>query len=247
MDNAPTPSHASSRARPPARWFPVVLIAMAGVLLAAVTLQIVAGARTPNETAPAAPLRTLLPGALAGWTAEDRQIAATEEMKKAVGELLNFDDGAVRVYRQGRTEVEVYVAYWRPGKMSHRLVAGHTPDVCWVQAGWKREEAHPYVCVLDGGQLKPAQFRVFLEPRGVRREVLFWHLAGDELVDYSSAGSPPWWAALSDLKRYGLEQRRSQYFVRLATNGRWQDLEKDPGYRELLRGLANVGLLEPKR
>src|SRR5690606_27133761 len=39
-------------------------------------------------------------------------------------------------YISGPLRLSVYVAYWEPAKMSSRLVAGQTPDVCWVGAGW---------------------------------------------------------------------------------------------------------------
>ncbi len=82
-------------------------------------------------------LASLVPEKIPGWTVKDQPIAETEEMKKAVDEMLNYDDAVYRIYTQGKTTISVYVAYWKPGKMSPRLIAGHTPDVCWVNNGWK--------------------------------------------------------------------------------------------------------------
>lgn len=90
----------------------------------------------------------LLPPAPLGWSRTEQPIADTPEMRQKVDELLSFDDGVFYIYTSGSLRLSVYVAYWQPGKMSSRLVAGHTPDVCWVGAGWKctkRGEAIPVV------------------------------------------------------------------------------------------------------
>lgn len=87
-----------------------------------------------------------------GWTVEYKPIADTPEMKKAVAELLNYDDAVYAVYSNGTRHLAVYIAYWTPGKMSHRLVAGHTPDVCWVNAGWKVLEAESGVSLATSDE-----------------------------------------------------------------------------------------------
>lgn len=224
--------------------------AMAAVLLAAVGLQIYAARRSAGEAAPARLLKEQFARELAGWTVEEQPIAETAEMKRAVGELLNFDDAIFLSYRRGGRQFDVYAAYWKPGKMSQRLVAGHTPDVCWVGAGWRKVSAGN-AAVAGGapgggaGVEKFAwapvggEFRVFDDPGGARRWVAFWHRAGGRAVSYGDRGGPPpWWAVFSDLAEHGLDQKKSQYFVRVSANVPWEELAAEPGFNAVM---AEVG------
>ncbi|MGC4073463.1 MAG: exosortase-associated EpsI family protein [Nibricoccus sp.] len=218
-----------------------VLILLGLVLGAAIALQVYSSLRLEREPV-RAPLNQLVPRELAGWSVREGQVAETQEMKRAVGELLNFDDVVLRTYRRGGIEFEIYAAYWRPGKMSQRLIAGHTPDVCWVAAGWTMLEHGPGkgLGAFDAGMMEHAQQRVFKEPQGMQRYVLFWHLSGGVPVNYDVAGTPPWWAVFSDFKRFGLNQRRSQYFVRISSNVPFVELKDDAGFRTALAALKPV-------
>ncbi len=221
-----------------------VLIFTGVVLLTAVALQVYSATRMEAEPA-RVPLADLVPKELAGWTAREGQVAETQEMKRAVGELLNFDDVVLRTYRRGGVEFEIYAAYWRPGKMSHRLIAGHTPDVCWVAAGWTMvERGTADGPVATGARevdlVQRGEYRVFKDPRGMQRYVRFWHLSGGEPVSYDVAGTPPWWAVFSDFKRFGLNQRRSQYFVRVSANVPFAELTGDAGFRAAMATLKPV-------
>ena len=71
-----------------------------------------------------------------GWNTQVLPIANTIEERRAVKELLNYDDAVYVVYSKGGETVSVYIAYWQPGKMSYRLIAGHAPDICWINSGW---------------------------------------------------------------------------------------------------------------
>jgi len=111
-------------------WVRVGLIFTAGVLLAGVAAVI--GQRETPAGVSIEAFNELLPRAnkLPGWSAAQRPVADTEEMKRAVAELLNHDAGGFVTYTNGDLQISIYAAYWKPGKMSPRLVAGHTPDVC---------------------------------------------------------------------------------------------------------------------
>jgi hypothetical protein len=208
-----------------------------GVLVAAVIFQIVGASRVEQEK-PRPPLKTVLPAELAGWTAVDQPIAETAEMQRAVGELLNYDDAILRSYRRGGQQFDVYAAYWKPGKMSERLVAGHSPDVCWVAAGWSMvtKDAPAEPLALGSWAPSAGQYRVFRDGRGAMRWVVFWHVAGDRRIDYGQ-GVPPWWSVFSDLGKRGFGQRSSQYFVRVSANVPWEELNGDEGFRAVLRDL----------
>ncbi|AOS45900.1 hypothetical protein Verru16b_02991 [Lacunisphaera limnophila] len=120
-----------------------VSLGLAGLVLLAGLALVVVGSRPPPERTFKGNVKDLLPKPeeIPGWTVEYLPIADTPEMKAKVSELLNYDDALFAVYTKGPERLSVYIAYWAPGKMSHRLVAGHTPDVCWVRAGWDIVEA----------------------------------------------------------------------------------------------------------
>ena len=162
-------------------------------------------------------LAEILPPAPAGWTMIKREIADTPEMKEAVGELLNYDDGVFVDYTNGADRLSVYIAYWTPGKMSQRLVAGHTPDVCWVGNGWVKESSETVRGLKgDGKPLPPAEGRLF-KIQGTAEHVWFWHIVGSEAKSYATGFAPPWYAPITDLLTKGLNQREEQFFIRLSS------------------------------
>lgn len=164
-------------------------------------------------------LRDLLPKATSDWTIKEKPIADSEELKQAVGELLNFDDGVFVDYLSNSGErVSVYIAYWTPGKMSHRLVATHTPDVCWVGAGWQKLNSArlPEQTTADGTKIPAGESRIFIA-NGSYEHVWFWHIVGSESKSYGTGSAPPWHAALTDLFRKGLNQREEQFFIRISS------------------------------
>lgn len=207
------------------------------LLLSAVGL-VTYGALQPLENHFEGSVRDLLPQPPPGWTVTERPIADSPEMRQAVGELLNFDDAVFVDYTSTLGDrLSVYVAYWKAGKMSSRLVAGHTPDVCWVNSGWKR---------LAGSQVSQWGVQTYLIPQaevrvyaaeGEVEHVMFWHLFGGEPLSYDTTGSPPWFAPVSDMLSKGLRQRQEQFFIRLSA----EDSLHDPGLAPILEPiLAHV-------
>lgn len=116
--------------------------ALGAVLLGAIGL-VIYGETRPLERTFYGSVKDLLPKPedVPGWAVQYLPIADTPEMQAKVNELLNYDDAVYAVYTKGAERVSIYIAYWTPGKMSERLIAGHTPDVCWVGAGWRIVEA----------------------------------------------------------------------------------------------------------
>ena len=151
-----------------------------------------------------------LPAILPGGNVRDEPIAATEEMKKAVGEMLNFNDGLYRIYQFSNYRVSVYAAWWEAGRMAPRLVAAHTPDVCWPGNGWIRDRAAEggHLALLEelkGTGLVEGECRVF-QMQGKPEYVVFWHKVGDEMLSYRTGWAPPWWAWLDEIWRGGLRR-----------------------------------------
>lgn len=192
------------------------LIFAAFLLAAAAGVIIYGGTRIMDPTFHGK-LTDVLPEPPPGWEIVKREIADTPEMKEAVDELLNYDDGIFVDYINGPIRLSVYIAYWTPGKMSHRLVAAHTPDICWVANGWKKESSEVVTGLSIGEtRLPPAEGRLFTI-QGKGEYVWFWHLVGGEAKSYGTGYTPPWYAPLTDLATRGLNQREEQFFIRLSS------------------------------
>jgi hypothetical protein len=164
-----------------------------------------------------------------GWIREERPIAETEEMRKAVGSILNYDQGVLMHYTRGGTRLMAYVAYWSPGKMNYREVASHTPDVCWIEAGWQRKAMGltPSLAAIDGRRLPSGEARTF-EINGRPEYVWFWHVIGDRTHFYRTGSKPAWHATLFDSFRWGLRQQEEQFFIRISANEPLENLLRDP-------------------
>lgn len=204
-----------------------VLLLVAGLAL------VVVGSRPPPPRTFHGSVKDLLPDPefikQAGWTVEYLPIANTPEVKAKVDEVLNYDDAVFATYTRGTARLSVYVAYWRPGKMRYRDVAGHTPDRCWVGAGWKTVAARSGVCLPDGngGQLQPAEERTMIL-NGNTEHVAFWHMLDGRPMSYGITARPPPTALFTDLFKYKLNLRPEQFFVRISSNEpgeKWKSAE----------------------
>ena len=201
------------------------------LILCAIGL-IVVGARQTPERRFLGELKDLLPPPPSGWTMKEKAIAETPEMQKAVGEILNFDDGIFVDYLgPGGERLSVYLAYWAPGRMSHRLVATHTPDVCWVAGGWYKQQAGDTSAELP--DIPVGEARIFTA-QGSPEHVWFWHLVGRESKRYGTGKSPPWHAAITDILRKGLNQREEQLFIRLSSDRPLQPFIGQAPLRDIL-------------
>jgi hypothetical protein len=114
--------------------------------------------------------------------------------------------------------------------MSHRLVAAHTPDVCWVGSGWEKRVAQRLELFpmpapaqstnpssnADILMIPPGEARAFTL-NGTTEHVWFWHLVGQESKSYGTGAQPPWHAAITDLFRKGFNQREEQFFIRISS------------------------------
>lgn len=196
-----------------------LLFALGSALVFAVAL-VIYGENRPLERTFHGSVKDLLPteAGMPGWKVEYLPIADTPEMQAKVSEILNYDDAVYAVYTKGSERISIYIAYWTPGKMSHRLVAGHTPDVCWVKAGWSVLDRgdSPTVRSAKASQILPGEWRV-MALRGSKEEVLFWHIVGGKPKSYSTNWRPAWHAALRDVVFSGFQQREEQFFVRLSS------------------------------
>jgi len=231
--------------RPRTFWFAALVLASA---LALQWLD-VRNAQEGDLRTPAQPARLAVrvPEALPGWLGRDEPLGPNERARSVVERTLNFDDYAYRVFTKAGAQIGVYVAYWAPGRMPLQKVASHTPDRCWTENGWACVELRFAETIeLPGVKLRPAQWRVFTPPGApaAREYVLFWHLVGDRLYDYGERfhRRPEivrWWR---DTVAYAFSGSDAQYFIRLTSDRPFAALAGDPGWEELLRALAQLGL-----
>jgi hypothetical protein len=219
----------------------LLLLVVGGVLAVGVSLALMP-VRKAFYFEPIRPLVDWLPKSVDGWSFEDMPVAATQEVAKAVGELLNFSDGIYRVYRSGNKEIKVYVAYWEPGKMDPRLVGVHSPDVCWVGAGWKLvgEKRRRSLLGTERHALNNGHDRVF-ENNGHTEAVVFWHLFGGVGSRYLEVGGPGagWWTA-EEVFRNPLAPRYEQFFIRISTPGGFDGLEASPMMKRIVDTLSSA-------
>lgn len=198
----------------------------------------------PPEPTLHQPIAHIVPKSLNGWTVRDLDIADSPESSARISEFLNFDDALFRVFERGDTFVGLYVAYWTPGKASYRWAGAHTPDTCWVLNGWACDERQYSVPFQhEGTPFQPAEFGIYSKD-GNAQYVYFWHLVGGEAFGYEQQGTPNIFAALIDIKRYGLRLREEQFFIRLSSNQPLEKLLNTSGFTDILQSLGELGLAE---
>lgn len=158
------------------------------------------------------------PDELPGWQVKYESIAETPEMQKRVLDILDYDDIAYTIYLKGDFRVSIYLAYWRPGRVTPRSVARHTPDVCWTLAGWECRKRIEFEFLRLGEiEFRHTEYRSFTID-GQTEHVAFWHVFGDEIVSYHTGWRPPWYATISDFLRWGNQQKKEQFFLRVSSN-----------------------------
>ena len=187
-------------------------------------------------------LSDIVPEELNGWEIIDQDMAESPESSERISDFLNFDDALFRIFKKGDTFVGLYIAYWLPGKASYRWAGAHTPDTCWVQNGWTRLD-RKYCIPFQNEEtpFQPAEFGIY-EKDGSTQNVYFWHLVGGEAFGYEQEGGHNIFAALLDIKKYGLNLRNEQFFIRLSSNKKIEELKKVGGFNQILDSLNEIGL-----
>lgn len=192
-----------------------------------------------------APLAEALPAELPGWTTQDLRLADSEEMEARVEGILNFSEAIFRTYSKAGIDLAVYVAYWEPRKMPVRLVQAHTPDICWVRAGWEVEDSRYSVPLTAMGvPLKPAEYRVMTKDPALQY-VYYWHVVGDEIYINRSIGVWDRWDPIKSLFRFGLNQQQEQFFIRVSSNRPLDEIWQDPDVQSVMHNLAELALAKP--
>eukprot|EP01035_Chromulina_nebulosa_P026133 gene26133-34173_t len=226
-----------------------VLVIVGAVLVAAIVAVCASGSKMEPAFSADIRLADALPRKVANMTVRDEPIASTTEMAKAVIELLNYDDAICRVYVLNDLRISVYIATWSPGKMSSRLVSGHTPDICWPAAGWTRVDfggAEMGSVVFRDLGFPAGNFRVFSQ--GASKEyMVFWHRVGKKYLSYKNGGSPPWWAFASEVWMNGISfPQKGQLFFRVSANMPLDSFWGGPQFESIRLALIRLGLVPDK-
>lgn len=222
-----------------------LLILSASLLSGAIALQITASMR--GASAVMHPdLISRLPTEPTGWEVVDHSIADTPEMKRAVDEMLNYSDAIFREYKKEGRRLAVYVAYWKPRKFHPRMIAMHTPDICWVGNGWKMgAEDYEYKLQHEGLPLLPAQYREFITD-SERTYVVYWHTVNGNLSGYAMGPKSRSYGFVDNLLHDLRSALGEQYFIRISSNKPWSEWIGDPLFESVL-SVFNPVLSEPSQ
>ncbi len=220
----------------------LLLIFATAALLGGLSLRVYFAFVPPPEPTLEGQLSYIVPEELNGWKIIDQDMAESPESSERISDFLNFDDALFRIFKKGDTFVGLYIAYWLPGKASYRWAGAHTPDTCWVQNGWTRLD-RKYCIPFQNEEtpFQPAEFGIY-EKDGSAQNVYFWHLVGGEAFGYEQEGGHDIFAALLDIKKHGLNLRDEQFFIRLSSNKKIEELKKLEGFKQILDSLDEIGL-----
>ena len=220
----------------------LLFIFAAAALLGGLSLRVYFALVPPPEPTLDDLLSDIVPEELNGWKIIDQDMAESPESSERIRDFLNFDDALFRIFKKGDTFVGLYIAYWLPGKASYRWAGAHTPDTCWVQNGWTRLD-RKYCIPFQNEEtpFQPAEFGIY-EKDGSTQNVYFWHLVGGEAFGYEQEGGHNIFAALHDIKKYGLNLRNEQFFIRLSSNKKIEELKEIGGFNQILDSLNEIGL-----
>lgn len=172
-------------------------------------------------------------------------LGATEAMTATVAGQLRYDEVLCREFQTPRGAFLVYVAYWAPGKMPTQVVASHTPDRCWSEAGWLcTKQVRQSVLAAGQVSLKPGEGRIFESPQKQVQHVIFWHLIGPELYDYGERFNrvPSVWRWCRDAARQVLFSPQRQYFIRISSERSFDELKNEPAFEKTLAAIARLGI-----
>lgn len=165
-------------------------------------------------------------------------IGSTVLEQNAVRGALRFTD-VIYVDVKGDPQISVYIAYWAANVISPREVGFHTPDHCWVNAGWRR------IDTADEGMF--AELRQFQQPKSrkflagsTEAYVLYWHIYGDRCIDYGSGAFPDYASWITDIRRFGLSQKLPQMFIRIHCSKSFVGLGNDRTVQLIGRLVSNL-------
>ena len=229
-----------------------MVTALAVVVLAAVILLFaIPWLFSLSKATPHIRLADAIPLSVPGWQAKMLPLSESEEMRKAVENILHFDDAAYIRYTKPGVTVLLYAAYWKPGKVPYGLVGTHTPDVCWIFNGWQQvSRLHRQHRMIGPTALKPYEQGAYVL-HDQTTAVIFWHLVGGE--SFEGYGMQGWTDGplgyverfpilFKSLRSFGLNLAREQMFVRISSDRPFAELWNDADFQRLILSLKPLGI-----
>ncbi len=94
--------------------------------------------------------------------------------------------------------------------------------------------------------MAPGQWRLFRNSDQSQTYVVFWHRVGDRFFDYGRKTAEmldpvTFW---TEAARFMIGSNSEQYFFQISANVPPETLWEDPGFRQVIRRLAGLGLVD---
>jgi exosortase/archaeosortase family protein len=114
-----------------------------------------------------------LPSRIQSWQGEDVAIP------HAVWEMLTFDKGLYRVYRNPiGQEVHTWVLFWTTPAHTLGTAETHHPDICWPTRGWSVRQRDRRMVRAEGRSSQIAASVRHYEQKGRSQVVIYWTQEG---------------------------------------------------------------------
>jgi exosortase len=219
---------------PPALRVLIAALALSAALLLVFRLE----TGSSVSMAPTPDLLAILPAQADGWNVETRSDLSL--FQSTLRTDLLAERGYLHGDRATGIQIDLYLAYWRPGQAPASFVATHTPDACWPGTGWNAQPISPSHAALPflGSWLPPAESRLFTNS-GFPRYVWFWQVYDNKPVPFESPYSAR--DLLHLAWHYGFRHDASQLFVRVTSNRPWNEIAGDPLLRRFFQNLRPFG------
>ena len=74
------------------------------------------------------------------------------------------------------------------------------------------------------------------------QNVYFWHIVGGRAYSYKQTKVPNIFSALIDIKNFGLNLRKEQFFVRISSNKDFETLKSTEAMDQILKALYALNM-----
>jgi hypothetical protein len=191
-------------------------------------------------------LLLLQPAAPKGWSITDLPLGSTELESGESAKTLNFSAHIYKAYRCGRIEIQLYIAYWQPGRLDPSLVEVHRPETCWPGSGAVQLERNANFVLRspNGNQTVPGLEGLFEFPTATV-DVVYWHLYGSRVANFARHRTRFWsthlWPMATSL--LAALKPKGQLVYRLSTNGNLDELTRTSLWPGLMASLESAGLM----